>query len=265
MAVHAKGPDKDKNTKHKKRASIANLACQNCRRRRIRCSVEEPGQSCNHCIQIGSECVFASEDRRRETVNDLRQRLAQLEKQQEAAAAPAETESSSKKRKLPSPQWETSDTSMQQSQDVPKEEDERSVRLETWDTLTCDDSGTIRAVPLLSANGLSLGITPNPQSKSSPSASLQNILASPSQSTVGGQPLPDLPYNFLAAAANHIADLPIGTDIRVVDHLLHTYFCWLHTAFPIMSLKAFEESFRGQGQYYSPLLLNVCLCSLYAA
>jgi hypothetical protein len=71
------------------------------------------------------------------------------------------------------------------------------------------------------------------------------------------QDLPDDATNFLAATAMRIDDLPMGTDIRVVDHLLHTYWCWHHSVFPIMSRKAFSDSIRYGGRYYTPLLLNV--------
>lgn len=252
----------------KKRAGIANLACLNCRRRRIRC-VSTPGQSCEHCTNSKVQCEWASEDRRRETVNDLRQRLAQLEKQQQAqqdqrhsiqavsSAAADPQDGAPKKRRLSSPQSGQSQHLQQSlSSEEQRSDIDSPVRPENLDTFALDDNGTIRAFPPLSVHGLSTGVVHTSRTKGSSPGSLQNILASPSQS-VGGQQLPDLPYNFMAPAAAHITHLPIGTDIRVVDHLLHTYFCWFHTAFPILSLKAFEESFRGEGQYYSPLLLNV--------
>lgn len=68
------------------------------------------------------------------------------------------------------------------------------------------------------------------------------------------QPLQTSP---LVAAAANIAALPLGTDIRTVQHLLHLYFLWAWPMFPVISRQIFMQHFSNGGQYYSPLLLNV--------
>jgi len=67
-----------------------------------------------------------------------------------------------------------------------------------------------------------------------------------------------LQTSALVAAAANISALPLGTDIRTVQHLLHLYFLWAWPMFPVISRQIFMLHFSNGGQYYSPLLLNVC-------
>lgn len=64
---------------HKKR--IAQSACETCRRKRTRCVVEPDSQNgeCNNCRALGVECLFSGVDKRKESVKDLRARVAYLE------------------------------------------------------------------------------------------------------------------------------------------------------------------------------------------
>lgn len=66
-----------------------------------------------------------------------------------------------------------------------------------------------------------------------------------------------LQSSALVAAAANISALPLGTDIRTVQHLLHLYFLWAWPMFPVISRQIFMQHFSQGGQYYSPLLLNV--------
>jgi hypothetical protein len=63
--------------------------------------------------------------------------------------------------------------------------------------------------------------------------------------------------SVIVAAASNISALPLGTDIRTVQHLLNLYFMWAWPMFPIVSRQIFMQHFSHGGQYYSPLLLNV--------
>lgn len=132
----------------------------------------------------------------------------------------------------------------------------------TMSRLDMDESGTIRAIPPLSAAALSLGGTAPFQPPTSMSRRVRvgsdNACSSPF-APHGNYISTERSFTFIEAAAARIADLPMGTDIRVVDHLVHIYFLWQHSIFPILSRKAFTDSFRSGGSYYSPLLLCVSL------
>jgi hypothetical protein len=67
--------------------------------------------------------------------------------------------------------------------------------------------------------------------------------------------------SLLVSAANNISSVPLGTDIRTIEHLLVNYFIWHHAIFPVTSCRLFLDHFRDGGRYCSPLLLNVsCPC-----
>lgn len=123
-------------------------------------------------------------------------------------------------------------------------------------SLTCDAAGEIRSIPPLSADGLSTGSTALHNSNKKPfeSREVEVLQFSPIGARVE---LAEEPTDFRMAAALRIQDMPMGTDIRAVDHLLHTYMCWHHSVFPILSRKAFGDGIRHGGRYYTPLLLNV--------
>lgn len=63
------------------RKRIAQSACETCRKKRTRCVVEPSSLSgeCNNCTALGIECVFSGVDKRKESVKDLRGRVAYLE------------------------------------------------------------------------------------------------------------------------------------------------------------------------------------------
>lgn len=125
--------------------------------------------------------------------------------------------------------------------------------------LTCDIMGDIRAIPPMSAHALSTGCATFGHSTQRTASSWlycdPGILEAPPLGATATSS--HSPTGFLQASAIHIGDLPMGTDIRVVDHLIHTYLCWHHAVFPITSYKAFVVSFEHGGRYYTGLLLNV--------
>ena len=63
------------------RRRIANSACENCRRKRTRCTVDSARRDgiCNNCIALGIDCHFSGVDKRKESVRDLRARVAYIE------------------------------------------------------------------------------------------------------------------------------------------------------------------------------------------
>ena len=63
------------------RRKIANSACENCRRKRTRCTVDSArgDGTCNNCIALGIDCHFSGVDKRKESVRDLRARVAYIE------------------------------------------------------------------------------------------------------------------------------------------------------------------------------------------
>ena len=63
------------------RRRIANSACENCRRKRTRCTVDSArgDGTCNNCIALGIDCHFSGVDKRKESVRDLRARVAYIE------------------------------------------------------------------------------------------------------------------------------------------------------------------------------------------
>lgn len=63
------------------RKRIAQSACETCRKKRTRCVVESNSVNgeCNNCAALGIECVFSGVDKRKESVKDLRARVAYLE------------------------------------------------------------------------------------------------------------------------------------------------------------------------------------------
>lgn len=71
--------------------------------------------------------------------------------------------------------------------------------------------------------------------------------------------LPTCPQSFLQAAANNIAYLPLGTDIRTVEHLLTAFFMWFYPVFPLVSKQIFLDHMYNGGKYCTPLLLNAVL------
>lgn len=62
-----------------KARKIAPLACQVCRRRRVRCVVEGDNTACKVCIAGRLECVFTGVDKRKESIKEYRERLQELE------------------------------------------------------------------------------------------------------------------------------------------------------------------------------------------
>lgn len=62
---------------HRKR--IAQSACETCRRKRTKCIIESGNTDCTTCRNLNLECVFSGIDKRKESVRELRARLAQLE------------------------------------------------------------------------------------------------------------------------------------------------------------------------------------------
>lgn len=77
--------DASEQRRHRSRGKIAHLACNNCRRRRVRCVpvatvVADNGTpKCAHCIKVGSDCIYSGQDMRRETIQSLRGRLAAVQ------------------------------------------------------------------------------------------------------------------------------------------------------------------------------------------
>lgn len=63
--------------------------------------------------------------------------------------------------------------------------------------------------------------------------------------------------SLLVSAAKNIDSVPLGTDIRTVEHLLVNYFTWHHVVFPVTSCRLFLDAFNNGGKYCTPLLLNV--------
>ena len=128
--------------------------------------------------------------------------------------------------------------------------------------LSLDSDGAVRAIPGLSTFGLTA---------QSPSEQLTNPTSLPSkqQSMVQMQPPSDTvdkgpitEYDILYAAAREAAALPMGTDVRVVSHLIYLFFLWLNSIYPIASRKVFYEHLRDNGPLCSPFLLNVSACCL---
>jgi len=115
--------------------------------------------------------------------------------------------------------------------------------------------GEIVAYGQISHTGIAKAVPGEPPSRQSPAP--QNFVTPP--------PLPSLTSPsrggdakaLLLASARNIDCLPMGTDVRVVEHLIILYFLFQYPVFPIMSLKAFMESFCYAEQHPSPLLLNV--------
>lgn len=120
--------------------------------------------------------------------------------------------------------------------------------------LRLDDAGGLRAFGPLSTYGLSTDSVLRQSSRlDTPAGQRDTALLTPPTLTVNLAQS----SSFLSSAALRIQDLPLNTDIRVVDHLLTLYFIWHHSVFPILSLHTFTEAFAKRGTYYSPLLLNV--------
>ena len=61
------------------RKQIAQSACELCRKKRTRCVVEPDRDQCNNCRAFQVNCVFSGVDRRKESVKEMRSRLAYLE------------------------------------------------------------------------------------------------------------------------------------------------------------------------------------------
>lgn len=70
-----------KPAKGKGKRKVAHLACEACRKRRIKCdpSKDNNDATCGYCKHMAVPCVWSGQDRRRETINDLRRRLAEVE------------------------------------------------------------------------------------------------------------------------------------------------------------------------------------------
>lgn len=80
----------DEQQQQQQRKRIAQSACELCRKKRTRCVVdpdnaynlqyaETRGLACNSCLSQNMECIFSGVDRRKESVRELRARLAFLE------------------------------------------------------------------------------------------------------------------------------------------------------------------------------------------
>lgn len=131
------------------------------------------------------------------------------------------------------------------------------------DCLAVEQDGRIRAYGATSTNALAgLDDAPDQDPKSAfrqrkyKPVNPSNLKDAPREVTPPRDSQPAQCSPLVAAAAN-IAALPLGTDIRTVQHLLNLYFMWAWPMFPIISRQVFMQHFANGGQYYSPLLLNV--------
>lgn len=127
------------------------------------------------------------------------------------------------------------------------------------DHLAVESNGLIRAYGATSSTALA-GFEDLPNQKAAYSTrryqSALNSKDPPREVTPPADVRP-LQTSALVAAAANITALPLGTDIRTVQHLLHLYFLWAWPMFPVISRQIFMQHFSHGGQYYSPLLLNV--------
>lgn len=54
-----------------------------------------------------------------------------------------------------------------------------------------------------------------------------------------------------------ITCVPIGTDVSIVQDLLHIYFMWHYPVFPVICRPVFIDHLCRGGKYATPLLFNV--------
>jgi hypothetical protein len=358
---------------HKKRKKNATMACNTCRRKRNRCIVDEGASVCRGCKASGSECAFAQFDKRRDGIQELREKLSFYESMFEtlqngsnsqrntlhhaSSAASAAVDQSMQDHQQHLESFDflsnsnntnsnafsgsssssnalgnannastsaffdqanngTSDASAvltrtpqstiasRQLHESPREEingtatagsssraaanngdayegsahshnqsigshpsAHRRVSARTpdmlavMDHLAVESNGLIRAYGATSETALA-GFEDLPNQKTVYNTrryhSALNSREPPREVTPPADVQP-LQSSALAAAANNITALPLGTDIRTVQHLLHLYFLWAWPMFPVISRQIFMQHFTNGGQYYSPLLLNVSL------
>lgn len=249
-------------------------ACESCRKKRIRCITDDGATICKSCASSGSECFFSGIDRRKDNVQELRNRIAYLE----GLLAPLH--------QLDGPDFsdmlqQPGQSSLEVQQGAFFEDphssphngsnglatkkrrlsnDQTSSHAPTYamgviDSLTLDGAGDIRAYGSTSNDGLA--VRPALQSTSSLHDILENkVPRIPAPQRVD----PELSRKaLLGAAAGSIDFLPLGTDIRTIEHLLFQYYIWHHPFFPISSRRIFLENFVSGDRYFSPLLLNALL------
>ncbi|KAM0788051.1 hypothetical protein ACM66B_001223 [Microbotryomycetes sp. NB124-2] len=226
---------------------IASAACQLCRKRRSRCVIPPESRQCALCVELGQVCDFQGRDRRRETLQDLKIKVDEYETLLYTLRTCSDTELAAILSR-PARTGHTDSAVQHQSSD-----DDREFLSGIMDRLALDSEGNLRAYGSLSNQLLSTASL-----KEKHSASLLPVsdeLAAPPAEYPA-----KLSATFLLGAANNIQHLPLGTDIRLVDHLLWTYFMWHNTSFQIMSRSLFQRDLeRGSGACFSPLLLNAVL------
>lgn len=112
--------------------------------------------------------------------------------------------------------------------------------------LTIDSRGTIRAESAASTLAF------EPSRKNKPDYN-------PSKAAAASNEGEDAPVRLDIALGPNI-ELPEGTSLETIEHLLNLYFTWEHPLHPVISRPAFlRDMAAGDGPYFSSLLLNVRL------
>lgn len=321
------------------RKRIAQSACELCRKKRTRCVIDPESdhpQKCNNCINLNADCVFSGVDRRKESVKDLRARLAELEQlferlrnckddqdMQEQWEIVRKSEPNSNTFQLISPppvsatfaasrnarvqDWAgASSIAMQdasrqtQSQSVSppsrnnnfgesqtaftgekrKEQSDSAVPTlkrmkaaenqsgdvdlsDLIDKLSVTTDGRIRAHAALGNAAYSEAVAGSPplsggthdKAYASSGSGSMSVLNS-SRSSPQGE-TSEKSNGKAREMEPPITCVPAGTDVSIVQDLLHIYFMWHYPVFPVICRPVFIDHLCRGGKYATPLLFNV--------